>query len=327
MPIVILYVTEGCNLHCCMCSYRNPTPGELSLEEIDSLADRLAAFGLRHIVYSGGEPLTRRDFPAICATFGRHSVKQTLLTNGLLLEKRLPEIGRYLDEIIVSLDGPDAATHDRIRGHSFEQVVRGIRAARDAAPAGQTISIRTVLQKQNFRELSRMVDGSRSLGVDRVSFLAADVSPDAFGRSASGSDGWTESVLLEASETEEFRRLVTSLIATHRPDFEQGFISESPLKMYHIVEYFEASAGKRPFPQNRCNAPNVSAVITSTGEIRPCFFLPGFGSVRGVPLQELNNNAQIRATRRDVKANRLERCATCVCTLNVRPLPALLDRF
>jgi Fe-coproporphyrin III synthase len=327
MPIVILYVTEGCNLHCCMCSYRHPHPGELSLGEISSLADRLAGYGLRHIVYSGGEPLLRRDFPAICDLFGRHRVKQTLLTNGLLLEKRLPEIGRHFREIIVSLDGPDAPTHDAIRGVSFEQAVRGIESVRTAALPGQSISLRTVVQKRNFRALVRMVDTARSLGVRRISFLAADVLSGAFGRDASGSGRWNQDVLLDGSELEELRQLVNLLISTRRQEFEEGFISESPAKLYRIVEYFEALAGKRPFPRNLCNAPNVSAVITSSGEIQPCFFLPAFGNVRGEALKSLSNGPSIRLTRRNVKAYSLERCKTCVCTLNVSPAEALLDRF
>src|SRR5258706_13493155 len=89
LPIVILYVTEECNLKCITCSYRNAMPGELTLDEIKSLAAELKNLGLRHIVYSGGEPLLRRDFPEICEAFASPGVKQSMLTNGLLLEKRI----------------------------------------------------------------------------------------------------------------------------------------------------------------------------------------------------------------------------------------------
>src|SRR5207302_8258574 len=114
LPIVILYVTEGCNLRCCMCSYRKARPDELSIIEIERLACTLADYGLRHIVFSGGEPLLRRDFPAICKIFSQYGVQETLLTNGLLLDKRLHEIRTFLTEIIVSLDGATAGTHDTI---------------------------------------------------------------------------------------------------------------------------------------------------------------------------------------------------------------------
>ncbi|HAX48468.1 MAG TPA: radical SAM/SPASM domain-containing protein, partial [Bacteroidetes bacterium] len=44
-------------------------PGELTFDEIKQLAQQLSAFGLKHIVYSGGEPLLRRDFRDICNLF------------------------------------------------------------------------------------------------------------------------------------------------------------------------------------------------------------------------------------------------------------------
>jgi MoaA/NifB/PqqE/SkfB family radical SAM enzyme len=327
MPIVILYVTEGCNLRCAMCSYRNPLPEEMSVEEISTLARELAAFGLRHIVFSGGEPLLRRDFPEICELFAGLKIRESLLTNGLLLEKRYSEIGSYFSEIIVSLDGPDAPTHDGIRGQSFDRIVRGIRAVKASARPDQSLTIRTVIQKRNFREIPRIVEFARDLGVDRVSFLAADASPDAFGRDGSAPEHPSVDFLLSPTETEELRGIVSSLVRERRQEFERSFISESPAKLYHIVEYFEACAARGPYPPNTCNAPNVSAVITSRGEIKPCFFLPGYGNIRAHPLKELANSPGARSQRRAVKERLQQRCTTCVCTLSVSPRRALAGRF
>jgi len=325
LPIVILYVTEGCNLQCITCSYREPTPNELSLKEITELAGRLKEYGLRHIVFSGGEPLLRQDLPQICNIFGDLGIKQTLLTNGLLLEKRLPEVQKYLSEIIVSIDGPDEKTHNAIRGvKSFEQIVKGVRRAIDSSDR-QSVSVRTVLQKRNFSKLTEMVDFAKSLRVNRISFLSADVLSSSFGRDTRGTVASDDCIVLTEAETIEFRSLVDRMVSQHR--FEGGLISESPAKMYHIVQYYEAIIGKAPFPRNSCNAPMISAVITSTGEILPCFFLPSFGNVRHGPIENLINNSTIRSTRRDVRKYTLERCHTCVCTLHVQPNAALFDRF
>ncbi len=326
LPIVVLEVTEGCNLQCVMCSYRTPLPGELSLEEITELAERLHTLGLRHIVYSGGEPLLRKDFPAICAAFDRPGIRQTLLTNGLLLEKRLPEIRRYFSEIIVSLDGPDAATHDAIRGvHCFSTIVRGIRSCLEG-PEIKKVSVRFVVQKRNFRQIARMVDFVKELGASRVSFLAADVLAGSFGRPA-GEALPSGEISLSAEETSELRTLVESMIVRHRTEFERRFISESPEKLLHIVRYFEALAGKAPFPINTCNAPMVSAVISPTGELHPCFFLPSYGNIRSASPANLFASEAARDLRRHVRAYDLERCRKCVCTLHIRPLAALLERF
>ncbi|MCC7158564.1 MAG: radical SAM protein, partial [Ignavibacteria bacterium] len=146
LPVVILYVTEGCNLKCVTCSYRQPMPGELSLDEIKNLAHDLKSFGLRHIVYSGGEPLLRRDFIEICRLFQSLNIKQTLLTNGLLLEKHAGDLTGFFAEIIVSMDGANAETHNSIRGvNSFDLILKGISKTL-ALPQAPLVSIRTVLQ-------------------------------------------------------------------------------------------------------------------------------------------------------------------------------------
>lgn len=327
LPIVILYVTEGCNLKCLTCSYREALPGELSFNEIKELAFELKKLGLKHIVYSGGEPLFRRDFPEICKLFNSLNVNQTLLTNGLLLEKRAKEIYPYFKEIIVSIDGANPDTHNTIRGiKSFDQILKGINLLRNL-PGTKEISIRSVIQKKNFRELLQMVELAKSLNVNRISFLAADVTSDAFGRDTRGEVTLKSNLILNEEETAELRILINEMTKKYKDEFEQKLISESPSKMFHIAEYFEALNGKREFPQNICNAPDVSAVITSTGEIQPCFFIPSYGNIRKQAVKKLLNNTVIKSIRKSVRNNTMERCKTCVCTLYKSPKKALYGRF
>jgi len=310
-----------------MCSYRESMPNELTLSEIQQLAKQLSDFGLRHIVFSGGEPLLRKDFPNICDAFSKLNVKQTLLTNGLLLEKRFTEIGKYFSEIIISLDGPTAEIHNSIRGlEAFDQIIKGVKKVVSISNRPQ-LSIRTVLQKRNFRLISPMIDFAKSIGVNRISFLPVDVLSDSFGRFNKELIANRQEIILNEEEVIEFREIVTTMIEKHKHDFETKFISDTPESLLNRVQYFEALLGKNTFPQNYCNAPNVSTVITSTGEIQPCFFLPTFGNVRQNTLSQLVNNSQIRSLRKDVQNNKLERCTTCVCTLNVQPTAALLNSF
>ncbi len=310
-----------------MCSYREPLPNELSLSEIQQLAQQLKNFGLRHIVYSGGEPLLRKDFPSVCETFSQLNIKQTLLTNGLLLEKRFDEIGKYFSEIIISLDGPNAETHNTIRGlEAFAQIEKGIRNVASQINHPQ-LSIRTVIQKKNFRLISQMIEYAKSVGANRISFLPVDVLSDSFGRFSKEEIANKEEIILNEDEVKEFRENVEEIISKHKSDFETKFISDSPQSLRNRVQYFEALLGKNTFPKNYCNAPNVSTVITSTGEIHPCFFLPQFGNVRTQSFNDIINNSQIQQTRKDVQNFSLERCETCVCTLNIQPMNALMDKF
>jgi MoaA/NifB/PqqE/SkfB family radical SAM enzyme len=327
LPIVILYVTEGCNLRCATCSYRDAVPGELTIDEIEKLAKDLSQFGLKHIVYSGGEPLLRRDIIQICEIFQRLHVKQTILTNGLLLEKRADDVYKYFEEIIVSIDGAQAQTHNTIRGlNSFDQILKGIEKTVKSI-GFKNISIRTVLQKRNFRQLPEMIELAKSLDVSRISFLSADVFSDSFGRDTRGQVESNENILLNNNEVAEFKEIIEDTISKFKEDFNNKFISESPEKIYRILEYYGACIGLNKYPRNTCNAPMVSAVITSTGNILPCYFLPSYGNIRKSSIEDLLNNEKIKETRKDVRAYNLERCKQCVCTLYVGPKTAVMNKF
>lgn len=327
LPIVILYVTAGCNLRCITCSYREPLPNELTLDEYKEIFRQLELHGVRRVVYSGGEPLLRRDLPDICFLARKTGAQQSLLTNGLLLEKRAKEILHFINEIIVSLDGPEPETHHTIRGlDSFDQILRGVELVK-RTHNGPTVSIRCVVQRKNFRKMDEMVELAKRLAVERISFLAADVQTDAFHRDQSGFSAPTGEILLDPDECAEFRESVKVLFEKRKKEFATRFIAESPQKIMHLVEYFEAHQGLSPFPHNECNAPSVSMVISSTGEILPCYFLPSYGSLRTSSLPDLLNTSDIVATRSDVKAYRLKECQQCVCTLKIRPFSALLDAF
>ncbi len=305
-------------------------PGELSLEEIKNLAPELSSFGLKHIVYSGGEPLLRRDFREICGVFSELKVKQTLLTNGLLLPKRTDEFKDVFSEIIVSVDGADAETHNRLRGvNSFDIILEGIHKVLHTGASPQ-ISLRTVLQKQNFRQLHEFIELAKRTEVNRISFLAADVSSDAYGRDHNSTRGEVSSestMALNENEVPELNDIIDTASVKYEDEFRSGLISESPEKLRHIANYYAALNGNGTFPKNFCNAPMVSTVITSTGDIHPCFFLPKYGNIRRNTFKELINSDPITATRKQVKSMEPERCKKCVCTLFISPRTALKGNF
>src|SRR2546422_8920290 len=101
------------------------------------------------------------------------------------------------------------STHNTIRGGiSFEPILGGIRSAVGSAPEPRRVSIRTVVQKQNFRELAQLIGLAKSLGVGRISFLAADLLSDGFGRNGNGLPAPSDSISLTADEVSEFREIV-----------------------------------------------------------------------------------------------------------------------
>ena len=160
-----------CNLECKMCPFwRRDDEELLGLPDEIRIMDALARAGVSFLGFEGGEPLLRHDLPEILdAAHARFHT--SLVTNGWLLEHRLPEIARHLDLLFVSLDGI-GATHDRLRGipRSFERAVRGMRASRDQVP---TVISHTVT-RENLDHAEKVVELAEQLEVGITVQIAYD---------------------------------------------------------------------------------------------------------------------------------------------------------
>lgn len=307
-----------------MCSYRNRLTNELTIEEIEKLSGELAELGLKRIVFSGGEPILRTDLEEICRIFSKNSVKQTLLTNGVLVKKKIDMLAPYLDELIISIDGASPETHDTIRGvNSLNLIIEGIKHAKENFPA-LNISFRTVIQKNNFRELNDLILLGEELDINRVSFLPVDVYSEAFGREHSGAEVNDNSLMLNTGEVNELRNIINNIDKKY---FNSRFVSEPFNKLMGYADYFSSALTGNKFPPVYCNAPMMSTVVTATGDVLPCFFLPKLGNIREKPLKQILNGDEAVTTRKQVRAFEPERCKTCVCSLNVTKGAALKGNF
>lgn len=170
MPVSVCWSPiVRCNLHCPQCLDDTTVP-ELDTAARGRIAAVLAASGVLGVDISGGEPLLLRDLVALAQRVtggGRTAVSVT--TNGWHLARRAEELAEAVDAIRVSLDGPDEASHDRIRGAgSFTRAHDGIRAA---IAARIPLQIQTVLMASNHARAQQMADLADSLGAGGVTFL------------------------------------------------------------------------------------------------------------------------------------------------------------
>jgi MoaA/NifB/PqqE/SkfB family radical SAM enzyme len=108
--------TRACNLKCVHC-YAQATEGstsdELTTAEGKQLIDDLAQFGSPVMLFSGGEPLVRKDLPELAAYAVEKGMRAVISTNGTLitvgiLARTLKEIG--LSYVGISLDGMEGST-------------------------------------------------------------------------------------------------------------------------------------------------------------------------------------------------------------------------
>ena len=136
-------ITDRCNYKCVYCrtGELGPQYPELGIDEYLNLIRLFVDLGITKVRVTGGEPLLRRGLLdlirelASLRTIDGQPLDLAVTTNGHLLEdlaQSLRNAGLY--RITVSMDAVDAPVFERITRvpGSFENVLRGIRAARDA---------------------------------------------------------------------------------------------------------------------------------------------------------------------------------------------------
>jgi MoaA/NifB/PqqE/SkfB family radical SAM enzyme len=129
-PLFASYnVTGRCNMRCRFCEWwKNKIP-ELSTDKALAAIDAVCSLGVPFFDLSGGEPLLRTDLITLARRVSSHGCLVSMNTNGTLLtEKRIPEVSKVFDNVVVSLDGPKKI-HDQIRGveGTFDKAIKAIK--------------------------------------------------------------------------------------------------------------------------------------------------------------------------------------------------------
>jgi Fe-coproporphyrin III synthase len=321
LPVVLLMPHSACNCRCVMCDIwkGNPHLKQLSEQDVSSLTASLKKLGTKQVVFSGGEALLHPNFFLFCEILKKKNIKVTLLSTGLTLKKNALQLTDKVDDIIVSFDG-DEPTHDAIRNipGAYKKLAQGIEAIRAIDP-GYRITGRTVIQRLNFRHWARIIECAKSIGLNQISFLPADISSHAFNREQLWSQERQNEVLPAANELPEFKNVLEHILFKYRNDFNSKFIAESPEKLEKIYDYYAACHALNAFPFKKCNAPWVSSVIEADGTVRPCFFHEPYGNISSGPLNTILNSEKAIGFRKKLDTDKNEICLKCVCYLNLSP--------
>ena len=320
LPILVLHVHSRCNCRCVMCDIWKRTENiEIRRSDIEVHRQSLRQLRVQWIVVSGGEPLLNKDLQSLCGFFREENIRLTLLTSGLLLQRRARDVCEGFDDIIISLDGP-RDVHDRIRGvnGAFQMIAEGIQAIRRRRPQ-MPIRARCTLQKANHNRVIETVKAAKELSLNSISFLAADLTSEAFNRLPVWPADRQANVALNGDELSVLEAEVEHLISTCSNDISSGFIAESPEKLRRIVDHFRAHWSRTETRSPICNAPWVSAVIEADGTVRPCFFHQPIGNIREGSLAAVVNGHSARQFRQRLDVENNQICQGCVCSINYKP--------
>lgn len=319
VPILLLHVHEHCNCRCLMCDIWKKEDGkELDLEDFARHRESIVRLGVREVVLTGGEALLHRGFAQLCSFLRGCGVRVTLLTTGLLLAKRADAVADGVDEIIVSIDGPEQI-HDQVRRvkGAYRLIGKGIEEVR-RKKSTMPVHARSTVQKANCRFLRQTVAGVKLLAMDSISFLATDLTSEAFNRELVWPIERQDQVALSREQAGELEIEMEALIRENAGDIRSKYIVESPEKLRRIVRRFREHLGDCAPVAPRCNAPWVSAVIEVDGSVRPCFFHRKIGSLAGKTLEEVINGEDARSFRASLDVAADPTCQKCVCSLNYK---------
>jgi MoaA/NifB/PqqE/SkfB family radical SAM enzyme len=319
LPVLVLMPHSRCNCRCVMCDIwkANHDKKEITAEELSKHIESFRKLGVKHIAFSGGEALMHANLWKLCELLKSIGIKISLLSTGITLKAHARDVAKYTDDVIVSLDGPPEV-HNQIRNlpTAFEKLEAGVKTLKETNPSFR-VTARCVLQKMNYKHLQDVILTAQSLKLDQISFLTADVSSSAFNRNEPWSEEKTVEISLSFEEAIEFECIVQDSFKRFAELYKHKFIAENPAKMLELVQYFKAILGKNPFPLKKCNAPWVSAVIESDGEVRPCFFHKSYGNLFGKSLPEILNSSTAILFRKNLNMKQDPVCGRCVCSLHI----------
>ncbi len=265
-------LTEHCNLRCRYCSPEDGTPrfarkDHLAPDELDRLLRVFHTLGVRHMRFTGGEPLLYpwlTDRVAYARDLGVE--KLSVSTNGYLLDRLAQPLAQAgLRRINMSLDSLSEERFARItRGGDLKRVLRGLFVARDCIPH---IKLNVVLLKdENLDEIPELVDFALDEGFD-IQFI--ETVPLGIAGSASRAQSYASVAEAEA----HIRR-------SHALESRPRAADDGPARRFGVAGFASEIGFISPISQNFCAGCN-RVRLTSTGRLVYCL-----GQEDGVDLLE-----------------------------------------
>ncbi len=157
-------VTRDCQMACYFCHHEGvmPGPAEMSPGEIGRLVRIGARLGVRSVKITGGEPLLRRDFPAVVRAVGAHVDEVSLVTNGHLLGRRARDLlGAGLHRANVSIHTLDPARYQEIT-RTPGPPLQSLLAAR---AAGLDVKANMVVTRRTLDQVLPVVEWGQRTGI------------------------------------------------------------------------------------------------------------------------------------------------------------------
>jgi len=227
------HVTSECSQECPYCWGPLEIPA-LGTETARRIIDRISAFAVRRIVFTGGDPLQRADIGQLIRHAKRRGLEVALSTTGdKLTETFLRRYGRDIDLISLPLDGSCEAVNALTKkpGH-FAAVMRALR--RLSRHPHLDVKVCTPVTRKNLHDvpaIAVLVDRwARTVG-NRVFYNIFQTFPRAM--KPVTWDEW----LVSDRQFRQLRRVVRAI----RPRIRINFLSKRTLDRLYVMVFPDGS--------------------------------------------------------------------------------------
>jgi cyclic pyranopterin phosphate synthase len=262
-----------------------PKADLLTLEELDRLCSAFVAKGVRKLRLTGGEPLVRREFPALVARLAAIEGLRdlSLTTNGYLLARDAEAlVAAGIGRVNVSIDSLARGRFFEVtRRDALEQVLAGLEAIA-AFPQVRPIKVNAVPmpgfgaeEVARFCELAR----SRSFQVRFIEFMPLD-----------GDRSWRAGDVLSGAA-------VRALVEAEHPLRALPREPHSTARVYAFADGEGEIGFVNPVTEPFCADCNRIR-LTADGRLRTCLFSEHETDLRG-PLREGASDAELERVVRE----------------------------
>lgn len=295
LPVILLFVTDRCNLRCRMCGVCErksalDDSGELTTDQYKELIISAATrLGTSLASISGGEPLLRTDIFEIIRFAVDAGISTHICTNGLLLNRKRAERLRDsgIAAVSISVDSPEALAHEQLRGTgTFQGVIEAIQLLRETAPNVQ-VGINYLITRLNYRNMADMVAFAEGLGVQQIKF--APIHANLLHRLKAKAD--LEDLYFGPEHLDDLRKEIIRLKECCR---QTWLSTTSPVFHDGIVPFYS-----RP-KKFKCYAGYAVCAIGPAGQVAPCCDMDSPYSIKDRPLDAIWRDPAFHELRRKV---------------------------
>jgi radical SAM protein with 4Fe4S-binding SPASM domain len=316
-PLVVWNTTNRCNLRCKHC-YINAEDidysNELTHDEAREFIRDLAAMRAPVLLFSGGEPLLRKDLFEL----GRYAVdmglRAVISSNGTLIDDEMAQKIKMagFQYVGISIDGAPE-THDDFRNKkgAFDEALRGVKACQKI---GIKTGVRFTVNKHNQQDLPEIFDILKNEGIPRFCMYHLVYA----GRGEQ---------MIEMDTTLDEKRKILELVSQKTVELHnQGVEVEILTTDNHADGIYLLNQIRRRQPERSeeiikllemhggCSAGTKFANVDPQGNVHPCQFWQDYsvGNIREKPFSEIwTSDDEMMVKLREKEKHVTGKCGSC----------------